>query len=147
MFFTFQNHETLLSDLLIVINAPRWHLLSWLFDWATLSERCQALLGNPKMKTISDELKYLVIDYTQFDEWSSDEEMDINTGIEKGYEKWEQFSSDDEDAGEARPSAAKKSISEESSSIKKEIVDEKSASLVEPSGNKDSIEVKDELIA
>ena len=147
MFFTFQNHETLLSDLLIVINAPRWHLLSWLFDWATLSERCQALLGNPKMKTISDELKYLVIDYTQFDEWSSDEEMDINTGIEKGYEKWEQFSSADEDAGEARPSAAKKSISEESSSIKKEIVDEKSASLVEPSGNKDSIEVKDELIA
>ena len=76
--------------------------MSWLFDWATLSERCQALLGNPKIKSISDELKYLVIDYTQFDEWSSDDDLEINTGIEKGYEKWEQFESDDDDVGELR---------------------------------------------
>jgi hypothetical protein len=30
-----------------------------------------------------------VIDYTQFDEWSSDEELATNTGIEKGYEDWD----------------------------------------------------------
>jgi len=30
-----------------------------------------------------------VIDYTQFDEWSSDEEITASGGIEKGYENWD----------------------------------------------------------
>ena len=39
----------------------------------------------------------MVIDYTQFDEWSSDEdEQEIVTGIEKGYEMWDEESSEDE---------------------------------------------------
>ena len=42
----------------------------------------------------NEELKYLNIDYTQFDEWSSDEEVTIYTGIEKGYERWLQHPSD-----------------------------------------------------
>lgn len=116
----FQDCETLLSDLLITINSPRWHLLSWLFDWSTLSERCQSLLGNPKIKSISDELKYLVIDYTQFDEWSSEDELNDNTGIEKGYERWEQFESDNEEQGELRPAAAAATSARKSSSEEKE---------------------------
>ena len=35
-----------------------------------------------------EDLKYLNIDYTQFNGWSSDEEVTIFTGIEKGYETW-----------------------------------------------------------
>ncbi len=31
---------------------------------------------------------FFMLDYTQFDEWSSDEEVTIYTGIEKGYERW-----------------------------------------------------------
>ena len=125
-FLLCQDCETLLSDLLITINSPRWHLLSWLFDWATLSERCQGLLGNPKIKSISDELKYLVIDYTQFDEWSSEDELNDNTGIEKGYERWDQFESDNEEQGELRPAAAAATTARKSSSeeVKKEVKEE-----------------------
>ena len=42
-------------------------------------------------------MKYLVIDYTQFDEWSSEEEVTFNTGIEKGYENWVHIESDEDE--------------------------------------------------
>lgn len=87
----------LISDLLIVINAPRWHLLSWVLSWKILKERCLHLLQNPNCRFSSQELKYLVIDYTQFDEWSSDEEYEVMTGIEPGYESWEDYSDVEED--------------------------------------------------
>ena len=57
-------------------------------DWPDLEKTCLKLLDNPGLRVPSEELKYLNIDYTQFDEWSSDEEITIYTGIEKGYEKW-----------------------------------------------------------
>ena len=66
----------------------RWHLLSWVMDWKELNAKCIQLLENPSLRIPNEELKYLNIDYTQFDEWSSDEEITIFTGIEKGYEKW-----------------------------------------------------------
>ncbi len=78
----------LVDDLLTMINGPRWHLLSWVLDWPQLDEQCKALLRNPDMKRPTKELKYLVIDYTQFDEWSSEEEITATTGIEKGFESW-----------------------------------------------------------
>jgi len=86
----------LISDLLIVVNSPRWHLLSWVHPWKVLQERCQHMLKSP-LNRGSQELKYLVIDYTQFDDWSSDEEFEIVTGIEPGYESWEELSDDDDD--------------------------------------------------
>jgi len=86
----------LISDLLIVVNSPRWHLLSWVHPWKVLRERCQHMLKSP-LNRGSQELKYLVIDYTQFDDWSSDEEFEIVTGIEPGYESWEELSDDDDD--------------------------------------------------
>ena len=57
-------------------------------DWTELYQKCIKLLEDPRLRVPNDELKYLNIDYTQFDEWSSDEEINIYTGIEKGYEKW-----------------------------------------------------------
>merc|ERR1719507_114951 len=76
------------SDLMILISAPRWHLLSWVLEWPDLQRTCAKLLANPSLRIPSEELKFLNIDYTQFDEWSSDEEVTIYTGIEKGYEEW-----------------------------------------------------------
>ena len=89
--------KRLVDDLLIMINAPRWHLLSWVLDWPQLEEQCQALLQNPELKRPTKELKYLVIDYTQFDEWSSEEEVTATAVFEKGFENWANASSDDEE--------------------------------------------------
>ena len=88
----------LVEDLLMMINAPRWHLLSWVLDWPQLEEQCQALLRNPDIKRPTKELKYLVIDYTQFDDWTSEEEITATTGIEKGFEAWQGRESDEEEA-------------------------------------------------
>ena len=56
-------------------------------DWSTLEEKCRDLLKDPSIRKQDSELKYLVIDYTQFDEWSSEEELLAqNNGIgEKQY--------------------------------------------------------------
>lgn len=84
--------ERTLGDVLTCISCPRWHHLSWVLDWPALQDRCSALLKDPEMRIpggIKRELKYLVIDYTQFEEWSSDEEVMAQSGIEKGYEAWE----------------------------------------------------------
>ena len=82
-------NQRLVSDLLTVVNSPRWHPLSWVLDWATLQDRCMDLLKTPEKRHPTQELKYLVIDYTQFDDWSSDEEIVATTGIEEGFEDWD----------------------------------------------------------
>ena len=84
------------SDLMILISAPRWHLLSWVLEWPELQRTCAKLLANPSIRIPSEELKFLNIDYTQFDEWSSDEEITVFTGIEKGYEKWLEVENEDD---------------------------------------------------
>jgi hypothetical protein len=52
-------------------------------DWPSLEEKCRNLLANPEIRKQDSELKYLVIDYTQFDDWSSEDDiMDLqNNGI------------------------------------------------------------------
>ena len=65
-------------------------------DWTELHQKCIKLLEDPSLRVPNDELKYLNIDYTQFDEWSSDEEITIFTGIEKGYEKWLEVENEDD---------------------------------------------------
>jgi len=79
---------TLTDDLLTIISAPRWHMLSWVMSWRELHKACTDLLENPTLREPIEDLKYLNIDYTQFNGWSSDEEVTIFTGIEKGYETW-----------------------------------------------------------
>ena len=68
-------HPRTVADLLICINSSRWHLLSWVMDWPTLEQKCKELLENPQIRKQDSELKYLVIDYTQFDDWSSEEDI------------------------------------------------------------------------
>ena len=62
------------------MSAARWHLLSWVMDWTKLLAMCQKLLEDPTMREPNLDLKFLNIDYTQFDDWSSDEEITIYTG-------------------------------------------------------------------
>jgi len=88
--------KTVTDDLITVVSAPRWHSLSWVMDWSELEGTCLRLLADPSIRQPKDELKFLNIDYTQFDEWSSDEEVTIYTGIEKGYEKWVEMRSEDD---------------------------------------------------
>jgi len=88
----------LTDDLLIVISAPRWHMLSWVMAWPELHTKCADLLKDPTLRDPIEDLKYLNIDYTQFNGWSSDEEVTIFTGIEKGYEQWLLDGPDNEDA-------------------------------------------------
>ena len=60
-------------------------------------ERCLSLLANPSQRIVRNpELKHLVIDYTQFDEWSDDDDDQVPSGIEPGYEKWDVESSDED---------------------------------------------------
>ena len=70
----------LTDDLLIVISAPRWHMLSWVMAWPELHTKCADLLKDPTLRDPIEDLKYLNIDYTQFNGWSSDEEVTIFTG-------------------------------------------------------------------
>merc|ERR1719350_1897908 len=43
------------DDLLIVISAPRWHLLSWVMDWTELHQKCIKLLEDPSLRVPHDE--------------------------------------------------------------------------------------------
>ena len=55
---------------MIMIIVSRWHLLSWVMEWPELERKCVKLLEDPSIRLPKEELKYLNIDYTQFDEWS-----------------------------------------------------------------------------
>ena len=46
------------SDLMILISAPRWHLLSWVLEWPDLQRTCAKLLANPSLRIPSEELKF-----------------------------------------------------------------------------------------
>ena len=75
-----QLSRQLTDDLLILISAPRWHMLSWVMAWPELHTKCADLLKDPTLRDPIEDLKYLNIDYTQFNGWSSDEEVTIFTG-------------------------------------------------------------------
>lgn len=77
-------------------------------------------MENPTCKVANDKLEYLVIDYTQFDEWSSDEEGDDGGAIEKGYENWEDDEPSDEEELAHQKAEAEISGSEDEDEKKEE---------------------------
>lgn len=87
----------LLPDLIVVLSCPRWHLLSWVADRETLETRMRKILDDPGVRTCR-ELKYLSVDYSQFDRATSDDDDldDDLTGIEPGYENYEIEDEEDE---------------------------------------------------
>ncbi|EFN73920.1 hypothetical protein EAG_10024 [Camponotus floridanus] len=100
----------LCDDLAVVLNSPRFNLLSWVLDWTELKNSCEQYLENEEMRNTNKELKYLNIDYSQFKDWpSEDDTKDIFFGIEKGYEQWADLPSDNsEQFGSFQPAAGYK---------------------------------------
>lgn len=99
--------KELCDDLAVVLSCPRWQVLSWMLDWNELSKICgQYLKDADSAKNMTKELKYLNIDYSQFQNMPSAEITEF-TGIEKGYEHFIEHESDGEgtDGGDysARP--------------------------------------------
>ncbi|XP_029177143.1 LOW QUALITY PROTEIN: uncharacterized protein LOC114945203 [Nylanderia fulva] len=101
----------LCDDLAVVLNSPRFNLLSWVLDWKELKNSCEQYLENAEeMRNTNKELKFLNIDYSQFKDWpSEDDTKDIFFGIEKGYEQWADLPSDSsEQFGSFQPAAGYK---------------------------------------
>ncbi|KAL6444661.1 hypothetical protein ACFW04_002032 [Cataglyphis niger] len=101
----------LCDDLAVVLNSPRFNLLSWVLDWKELKNSCEQYLENAEeMRNTNKELKYLNIDYSQFKDWpSEDDTKDNYFGIEKGYEHWVDLPSDSsEQFGSFQPAAGYK---------------------------------------
>jgi hypothetical protein len=78
--------ELELRDILVVLSAPRWHLLSWVLDWKELRERCRTVLRTPSVRLPKEELRNLVIDYDCSDD---DDDCAMVGGEETGYDEWE----------------------------------------------------------
>ncbi|XP_042226561.1 uncharacterized threonine-rich GPI-anchored glycoprotein PJ4664.02-like isoform X2 [Homarus americanus] len=88
--------KELCDDLAVVLSSPRWQVLSWMLDWRELSKICEHYLHDAdSAKNMTKELKYLNIDYSQFQNMPSAEITEF-TGIEKGYEHFIENDSESE---------------------------------------------------
>ncbi|XP_045102614.1 mucin-17-like isoform X1 [Portunus trituberculatus] len=88
--------KELCDDLAVVLSSPRWQVLSWVLDWGELSKICgQYIKDADSAKNMTKELKYLNIDYSQFQNMPSAEITEF-TGIEKGYEHFIEHESENE---------------------------------------------------
>ncbi|RZC42806.1 uncharacterized protein BDFB_000684 [Asbolus verrucosus] len=78
----------LCDDLAVVLNGPRYHLLSWLLRWEDLHRLCEMYLNDmERTKNLVTELKFVDIDYSMFATVKR-EPVDELAGIERGYERF-----------------------------------------------------------
>ncbi|XP_063929223.1 uncharacterized protein LOC135141754 isoform X2 [Zophobas morio] len=78
----------LCDDLAVVLNGPRYHLLSWLLRWEDLHRLCEMYLNDmERTKNLVTELKFVDIDYSMFATVKR-EPVDELAGIERGYESF-----------------------------------------------------------
>lgn len=78
----------LCDDLAVVLNGPRYHLLSWLLRWEDLHRLCEMYLNDmERTKNLVTELKFVDIDYSMFVSVKR-EPVDELAGIERGYERF-----------------------------------------------------------
>ena len=78
--------STVIKDLSVVVHSCRWEVLTWRNGWEALAAQCTEYLADPaKMRNVTKDLKYLKLDYSQFDHLPP-EVRDEYWGIEKGYE-------------------------------------------------------------
>lgn len=121
----------LCDDLAVVLSSPRYHMLSWVLDWKELNTLCERYLENAEeMRNTNKELKYLNIDYSQFKDWPSEDELkDEFFGIEKGYEQWADIPSDSSEqygsfqpAGNYKRTTARRSLDDTTDSESESIV-------------------------
>ena len=79
--------ESVIQDLVNVVSSCRWDVLTWKKGWTDLETLCQRYMAEQeKMRSVTEELNFLNIDYSQFKDRPRPE-RDEFWGIEKGYEK------------------------------------------------------------
>lgn len=78
----------LCDDLAVILNGPRYHLLSWLLKWNDLHRLCEMYLNDMEhTKNLVTDLKFVDIDYSMFISVKR-EPVDELAGIERGYESF-----------------------------------------------------------
>lgn len=87
---------SLCEDLVSIISSIRVKTLTWLHDWSELSKACENYMYFQEGTFKSAEgLKYLKIDYRQFESWPKVDKFSMDNGIEKGYEMCADLTNDD----------------------------------------------------
>ena len=60
--------ESVIKDLAVVVHSPRWEVLSWSKGWEELKPVCaRYVTEKDEMRSVTKDLNYLKIDYTQFE--------------------------------------------------------------------------------
>lgn len=78
--------ESVINDLAVVVHSQRWQVLCWKKGWEELESLCQRYVSNQdSMRSVTKELRYLKVDYSQFKDMPRPERGEF-WGIEKGYE-------------------------------------------------------------
>ncbi len=78
--------EAVIQDLINVVSSCRWDVLTWKKGWQALESLCRRDMADQEtMRSVTKELVYLNIDYSQFKDRPRPE-RDEFWGIEKGYE-------------------------------------------------------------
>lgn len=113
--------NSVIKDLSVVVHSCRWEVLTWKNGWSSLSTLCQEYLADPeKKRSVTKDLKFLnsKLDYSQFDHLPKPE-VDLFTGIEKGYENYVDDVDIDSFAPIAGPSSKRKKTSQVSKKKKR----------------------------
>lgn len=76
---------SVIKDLAVVVHGVRWDVLNWKMGWKKLELLCRQYLANPEMRSVTEELRFLKPDFSQFKDIPRPE-RDEFWGIEKGYE-------------------------------------------------------------
>lgn len=100
--------EAVISDLATVVHSWRWDVLSWKLGWEELEPLCRRYMAEQeKMRSVTKELLFLNIDYSQFKDMPRPE-RDEFWGIEKGYENYIEGLSDSDERSRPRVKTEKK---------------------------------------
>jgi hypothetical protein len=78
--------EGIIQELGVIVDGVRWEVLTWTIGWEQLEPLCRRYLDDQEtMRSVTSELNYLKIDYSQFKDMPKPK-RDVYWGIEKGYE-------------------------------------------------------------
>ena len=76
----------IIQELGVIVDGVRWGLLTWNIGWEQLEPLCRSYLDDQEtMRSVTKELDYLNIDYSQFKDMPKPV-RDVNWHIENGYE-------------------------------------------------------------
>ncbi len=79
--------EGIIQELGVIVDGVRWEVLTWNIVWKQLDPLCRRYMNDKEtMRSVTNELNFLKIDYSQFKDMPRPARRDVYWGIEKGYE-------------------------------------------------------------